>query len=47
MEPPTRPHGTPLHLIWQVNVKAADSIADPIDYPNLFEGLEHALKVAH
>ena len=24
--------------------QAADSIADPADYPNLFEGLEHALE---
>ena len=28
-----------------VNPKAAESIADPIDYPNLFDGLDHALKV--
>merc|ERR1719408_18657 len=27
-----------------INAKAADSIADPVDYPNLFEGLEYALK---
>jgi len=27
-----------------VNAKAADSIADPLDYPNLFDGLEYALK---
>jgi len=27
-----------------VNQKAADSIADPLDYPNLFDGLEYALK---
>ena len=27
-----------------VNQKAADSIADPADYPNLFDGLELALK---
>merc|ERR1719465_124422 len=26
-----------------VNPKAAESIADPIDYPNLFDGLEGAL----
>jgi len=28
----------------KVNPKAAESIADPLDYPNLFEGLHHALK---
>ena len=28
-----------------VNPKAAESIADPMDYPNLFEGLDYALKV--
>jgi len=27
-----------------INPKAADSIADPVDYPNLFEGLEYALE---
>ena len=27
-----------------VNPKAADAIADPLDYPNLFDGLEYALK---
>ena len=27
------------------NPKAAESIADPMDYPNLFEGLDYALKV--
>jgi len=27
-----------------VNPKAADAIADPLDYPNLFDGLEHAMK---
>jgi coatomer subunit beta' len=36
-------------LLWReqlraVNPKAADSIADPADYANLFEGLEHALE---
>lgn len=28
----------------EVNPKAADSIADPLDYPNLFDGLELALR---
>jgi len=28
----------------KVNPKAAESIADPLDYPNLFEGLDYALK---
>jgi len=28
----------------KVNPKAAESIADPLDYPNLFDGLHHALQ---
>ena len=48
--PPPRPRPrehfalAPSTQVASINAKAADSIADPVDYPNLFEGLEYALK---
>jgi coatomer subunit beta' len=39
------PHSCYLFILCQVNPKAAESLADPAEYPNLFEDWQVALNV--
>lgn len=34
-----------LHYYWQINQKAAESLADPEEYPNLFDDWQVAFSV--